>query len=175
MKINNKIFKEEDSFLVFKTNSDDIVLAHERSCEIGVLPNSFTRGMGRMVGCLGEIAVNRLIPKSKYVGDKVFSHDIISKKRRIEVKSKTCTSTPKGHYIASVNGKESMNPDNDVYFFTRVRKDLMYVWIVGWLATEDFFSKAEFKSRGDKDDHGFVYSASGYHIPIEDLNRVADF
>ena len=89
MKINNKIFKEEDSFLVFKTNSDDIVLAHERSCEIGGLPNSFTRGMGRMVGCLGEIAVNRLIPKSKYVGDKVFSHDIISKKRRIEVKSKT--------------------------------------------------------------------------------------
>ena len=68
-----------------------------------------------------------------------------------------------------------MNPDNDVYFFTRVRKDLMYVWIVGWLPTEDFFSKAEFKSRGDKDDHGFVYSASGYHIPIEDLNRVADF
>jgi hypothetical protein len=175
MKINNKHFKEEDSFAVFETSSEHIVKAHERSCEIGILPNSFTRGMGRMVGCLGEIAVNHLIPRSKYVGNKIFSHDIVSKKRRIEVKSKTCTSAPKGHYIASVNGKENMSPDNDIYFFTRVRKDLMFVWIVGWLPTEDLFKRATFKARGEKDDCDFVYSASGYHIPIEGLNKVGDF
>ena len=175
MKINKKHFKEEDSFAVFETSSDDIVVAHERSCEIGVLPNSFTRGMGRMVGCLGEIAVNWLLPKSKYVGNKVFSHDIVSKKKRIEVKSKTCTSAPKSNYIASVNGKKDMSPENDVYFFTRVRKDLMFVWIVGWLPTEELFKRATFKLRGEKDDHNFVYSASGYHIPIEKLNKVSDF
>ena len=58
---------------------------------MGVLPNSFTRGMGRMTGCLGEVVVNNFIKKSKYVGDSVFTHDLVYKNKKIEIKSKTCS------------------------------------------------------------------------------------
>ena len=50
-------FIETNSFALYKPSSEDISLAHSRATEMGVLPNSFTRGMGRMTGCLGEIAV----------------------------------------------------------------------------------------------------------------------
>ena len=55
---------------------------------MGVLPNSFTQGMGRMTGCLGEIVVNKFIKKSVYVGNYVFTHDLEHRHKRIEVKSK---------------------------------------------------------------------------------------
>ena len=127
-----KKFKQSGSFVVYTPSGEDISLAHSRASEMGVLPNSFTRGMGRMTGCLGEIAVNKFIKKSKYVGDAVFTHDLTHKNKKIEVKSKTCSSIPKPEYTVSVNISQSKIPDNDMYFFTRVRKDLMFVWIVGW-------------------------------------------
>tara|TARA_R100000655_G_scaffold68863_1_gene107122 strand:- start:47840 stop:48271 length:432 start_codon:yes stop_codon:yes gene_type:complete len=138
---------------------------------MGVLPNSFTQGMGRMTGCLGEIVVNKFIKKSVYVGNYVFTHDLEHRHKRIEVKSKTCGSIPKPEYSVSVNGSSKKIPDNDVYFFTRVRKDLMFVWIVGWLPTTKFFQVAQFKKRGEQDDHGFTYKAAGYHTEMDKLNN----
>ena len=85
-----KKFTFTDDFAVYRPVSDDLVVAHKRSCDMGVLPNSFTRGMGRMAGCLGEIAVHKFIKRSKYVGDTTYTHDIEHKKRRVEVKSKSC-------------------------------------------------------------------------------------
>ena len=163
-------FIETDSFALYKPSSEDISLAHSRATEMGVLPNSFTRGMGRMTGCLGEIAVNRFLKKSKYVGDTSFTHDIEHKKKLVEVKSKTCTSIPKPEYVVSVNCAKGEIPDNDIYFFTRVRKDLMVVWILGWLPTTKYFKVAKFMGRGEQDEHGFVYKAAGYHTTIDNLN-----
>jgi len=166
---NKKRFKVEDNFVVYRPTSDDLVTAHKRSCKLGVLPNSFTQGLGRMAGYLGEIAVQNYLKRSKYVGDSVYTHDIEYKKRKIEVKSKSCATPPKPHYSASVNCKKQFMPDNDVYFFTRVRKDFMVVWIVGWLPTTKLLKEAEYKNRGDKDTDGFVYKTSGLHIDIGDL------
>mgnify|MGYP003108519641 FL=1 len=168
-------FSKSGSFILYKPTSDDISLAHTRATAMGVLPNSFTKGMGRMTGCLGEIAVNKFISKSKYVGDNLFTHDLEHKKKRIEIKSKTCSSIPKPEYIVSVNTPKSKIPDNDVYFFTRVRKDLMFVWILGWLPTTKYFSIASFMNRGDKDEHGFMYKASGYHTAISELNDPKEY
>ena len=165
-----KKFTKVDSFALYKPSGDDISLAHTRSSEMGVLPNSFTRGMGRMTGCLGEIAVNKFIRRSRYVGDSCYTHDIEHKKKRIEVKSKACSSKPKPEYVVSVNFSKDKVPDNDVYFFTRVRKDLMVVWILGWLPTTKYFATSNFMAKGDKDSFGFVYKAAGYHTSISNLN-----
>ena len=122
-----------------------------------------------------SIAVNKFIPRSKYVGHKVFKYDIVKGKHKIEVKSKTCTSCPKDHYVASVNGPKKIDPANNVYFFTRVSKDLRYVWIVGWITKDDFFEKSVFKNKNEKDEEGFVYRVSGYHIKIKDLEDPKTF
>tara|TARA_R100001463_G_scaffold136627_1_gene202606 strand:+ start:889 stop:1434 length:546 start_codon:yes stop_codon:yes gene_type:complete len=161
--------ENKDRVLRYRIKGKDIEKAQDMCDEMGVLPNSFTRGMGRMVGFLGEIAVNKFIPRSKYVGNKVFKYDIVKGRNKIEVKSKTCTSCPKEHYVASVNGPKKLDPANNVYFFTRVSKDLRYVWIVGWITTKDFFKKSVFKKKNEKDEEGFVYRVSGYHIKIKDL------
>ena len=78
-------FSRAKGMLVFSPTGDDIKEAFERSEELGVLPNSFTRGMGRMTGFLGEIAFERLYPQANYVGDKSFTHDYVLGKKTIEL------------------------------------------------------------------------------------------
>ncbi len=167
---NKKRFRYKKGVVVYNTVSSDIALAHERTCKMGVLSNSYTHGVGRMTGFLGEIAVNLYLPKSKYVGSAEHSFDILYRKKRIEVKSKTCAGLPEPHYNAFVNSKKDAEHDNDIYFFTRVRRDLQRVYLVGWLPTATLFNKAKFFHRGDKDPTGFQFKSSGYVIPIEDLS-----
>ena len=96
-------FSRAKGMLVFTPTGDDIKEAFERSEELGVLPNSFTRGMGRMTGFIGEIAFERLYPQADYVGDTSFTHDYVLGKKTIDVKSKSCTSIPQPDFTASVN------------------------------------------------------------------------
>ena len=152
---NKPQFKEEKNLLVFSPTSADIGLAHKRAKKMGTLRGSFTRGMGNMVGCLGEICVEKLLPHSKYVGNAVYSHDFVYKNKRIEVKSKSCTSVPL--------------PDNDIYVFTRVRKDLIKAWVVGWYPTTKLLKKTKFREKGYTFKDGFVTKVSGHHIPIKKL------
>ena len=164
-----KRFRYEKGIVIYDTISADIALAHERTCKMGVLSNSYTHGVGRMTGFLGEIAVNLYLRRSKYVGSAEHSFDLLYKKKRIEIKSKTCGGLPEPHYNAFVNSKKDVEHDNDVYFFTRVRRDLQKVYLVGWLPTDVLFKKATFFYRGDKDETGFQFKSSGYVIPIKDL------
>ena len=175
MKSKKKQFNTSDEFVKFTPSGKDICVAHERAKEMGVLPNSYTRGLGRMAGCLGEIAVNKYLPRSKYVGDVSYCFDLIYKKKEIEIKSKTCSSVPKPEYSAFVNCKNNPVLNNDIYFFTRVRRDLMQVWLVGWLPTTQLLKKAKFVKRGDSDKDGFVFKSSGLHIPINKLNSPKNF
>ena len=170
-----KRFKTQKDFVVFTPASEDISLADERSCAMGVLPGSYMRGLGNLTGCLGEIAVKSYLPRSRYVGDKVFTHDIVYKKQKVEVKSKTCSGQPKPEYSAFVNCKKDIIPENDVFFFTRVRRDLARVYLVGWLLAPTFFDEAKFRKIGDEDKAGFVFKSNGYQITIGELNPPLQF
>ncbi len=165
-------FKHSDDCALFTVAGEDVALAHQRSCAMGILPSSYTQGHGRITGCLGEIAVKSYLPRSRYVGDKVYSHDIVYKKQKLEVKSKICSGRPKKEFSAFVNGRESLKEkyDYDIVVFTRVRRDLVYVYIVGWLPAPTFFDEAVYYKRGDVDDTGFKFMSSGYQIPISELN-----
>ena len=59
----------------FTPNSENVKQAFERSQNLGILPNSFTRGAGRMTGFLGEIGFERLFSSAKYVGNYSLPHD----------------------------------------------------------------------------------------------------
>lgn len=166
-------FSRSKGMLVFTPTGDDIKDAFERSEELGVLPNSFTRGMGRMTGFLGEIAFERLYPQAKYVGDTSFTHDYVLGKKTIDVKSKTCTSIPKPNYTASVNCKKDKKLQAKIYFFTRVSKDLSTAWLLGWSTARAIETKSNYKKRGEYDADGFCYRINGYHIPISSLRRAS--
>jgi len=153
----------------FTPNSENVKQAFERSQNLGVLPNSFTRGAGRMTGFLGEIAFELLFPDSKYVGNYSRTHDYLMGSRKIDVKSKTCRDKPKPHFTASVVCPESKPLKASHYFFVRVRKDLTRAWMLGWITKNRLLEQGEFKRKGDEDEYGFTYKVSGWHIPISSL------
>ena len=170
-----KRFKYQKDLVVFTPSSEDISLAHERSCAMGILPGSYMRGMGNLTGCLGEISVKAYLPRSRYVGDKTFTHDVVYRKQKVEVKSKTCSGQPKPEFSAFVNCKKGSIHENDVFFFTRVRRDLARVYLVGWLPTPTMLDEATYRKIGDKDDMGFVFKSNGYQITIGELNPPLQF
>jgi hypothetical protein len=167
----SKRFKERDDYVLYTIDGGDIALAHQRSCAMGVLPSSYTQGHGRITGCLGEIAVNHYLPRSRYVGDKIFTYDLTFRKQKVEVKSKICSGCPKKDFSAFLNGKEDIEYDHDVVVFTRVRRDLAFAYIVGWLPSPTFFDEAIYYNKGDVDDIGFSFMSAGYQIPISELNH----
>lgn len=162
-------FKQNKNLIVFSPSGEDIALAHKRAKKMGTLRGSFTRGMGNMIGCLGEISVEKFLPHCKYMGDIHYSHDFVYKNKRVEVKSKSCASIPLPHYMASLNLKKDTHPNNDMYIFTRVRKDLMCVWLVGWYPTTKLIKKTKFRDKGYVFKDGFTTKSAGHHIPIKKL------
>ena len=171
-----KRFEYIKDFAVYRPSDEDVILAHTRSCKLGVIPHPHIKGNGRMTGYLGEIAIQKYLgARSRYVGDKEYTHDIVYKKQRVEVKSKACIRRPDPEYIAFVNGRRNMEPNNDVYFFSRVRRDFRRVYIVGWLPTSTFFDEATYYDVGDYDEHGYHFLLSGYTIPIAELNTPKEF
>tara|TARA_R110000824_G_scaffold6960_6_gene31930 strand:- start:8214 stop:8765 length:552 start_codon:yes stop_codon:yes gene_type:complete len=170
-----KRFKYQKDLAVFTPSGEDIALAHERSCAMGILPGSYMRGLGNLTGCLGEIAVNAYLPRSRYVGNDIFTHDIVYKKQKVEVKSKTCSGQPKPQFNAFVNCKEDKIHENDIFFFTRVRRDLARVYLVGWLPTPTLIDEATYRKVGDVDNEGFIFKSNGYQMPIGELNPPIQF
>jgi hypothetical protein len=112
-------------------SAEDLKEASNRAAQLGVQPNSFTGGRGRMTGFLGEVAFENYYKECGYVGDSSFTHDYMLKDWKIEVKSKSCSSKPKLEYNVSVNGADNKEWLNDIFFFTRVNSSYSRVWRLG--------------------------------------------
>tara|TARA_R100000654_G_scaffold6209_1_gene16468 strand:+ start:1510 stop:2046 length:537 start_codon:yes stop_codon:yes gene_type:complete len=166
-----KHFKRSNGMLVFTPTSDHVKEAFERSEKLGVLPNSFTRGAGRMTGFLGEVAFECLYPQAIYEGDESFKHDYVIGNRTIDIKSKSCAGVPQPHYTASVNCPEGKKLPAKAYFFVRVRNDFQKAWLLGWATALTIQRKADYKLRGEPDEYGFTYKVDGYHLPIAALRK----
>lgn len=165
----------QNRFVLFKPNKDDVAEAFRRSQSLGVPPSSYTKGIGRMTGFLGEVAFGKYVESSVHVGEQCFTHDYLYNNKKVDVKSKTCTTKPRLHYLASVNSYANKKPQADLYFFTRVHKDLSKVWLLGWASAHHITKKRHFKSKGETDEHGFTYLCNGYHLQIRSLRRPDSF
>jgi hypothetical protein len=164
-------------FIEFRPSGEDYKLAAERSERMGVLANSYTRGAGRMFGLLGEIAVE------KYLGDIITpcgelskSYDLLTDSGiSIEVKTKRARAIPKPEYVASVEQKRTHMFENDLFVFLRAHDSMVKLWLLGWIKTDSFKRRSEFKKAGEPDgDSGFTYRVDGYHIPISKLKKMED-
>lgn len=159
------------SMLLFKPNADDVKEAYIRAEKLGVKDNSFTKGAGRMVGFLGEVAFEKLYPEAKYVGGGSYTHDYELGKRTIDVKSKKCKTTPQPDFTASVNCSKTKQLKASTYFFTRVHESLSEVWVLGWAPASAIQCGKNYKRRGETDAYGFKYKVNGYHVEISTLRR----
>lgn len=159
---------------------DNILLSEAEllKSNIPLLNNSITQGQGTLAGCIGEIAVRDYII-SLGIGAKIVGHydyDILtSNNKKIEVKTKRCTSIPKPHYecsVANFNDKQNC----DFYFFTRVSND--FVYLLGYISKNDFFLKSSQKKSGDFDSNvlpngtNFKFHANCRNLFIYDLKKL---
>lgn len=149
--------------------------AEKLSNEIPLLNNSITRGQGTLAGCIGEIAVRDYI-RSLKVGAEIVGHydyDILtSNSKKIEVKTKRCTSVPRASYECSVANFNDRQ-DCDYYFFTRVSNT--HVYLLGFLGKDEFKIKSRQMTKGQTDRNvlpngkNFKFHANCRNVLISEL------
>jgi hypothetical protein len=146
-----------------------INLARTHANRLGAIKNSFTNGQGNLIGYLGEVIVY------DYLGVKYDStkhskdFDLIVSGKKLEIKTKKCSSPPKDSYLCSV-ASTSMHQDCDYYIFTRVDVNLTKAWILGYISKKDFLSSGFFGKKGEADGkNGFAFKVDCHNIKISDL------
>lgn len=155
-----------------KASPDTLVTARKMAQRIGVLRNSITNGEGNFIAALGELAVKRLV-RGYWVGH--YQYDVLSEEgEKLEVKSVKTTVVPKPHYRVHVCAHND-SQDCDYYVFTRVwlRDDGPVVYVLGKLTPAEFFAKAEFRSRGEKEPGtGWEVKEDSWSVRIEELEEL---
>lgn len=150
--------------------TEDIVLAKQKSQEMGKLNNSIRKGEGNIIGFLGEILFIREFGGTH---SNTYDYDVIFNDKKIDIKTKETTVEPKSYYYASVaafNTKQKC----DAYYFVRIKKDLSVGWLLGGMLKSEFFSKAIFNKAGEEDptSHlGWRFRADCYNLEIKDLSE----
>ena len=155
-----------------KITDDMKTRAWRKAREMGKLNNSITEGDGNIAGFLGEEIANEVI-KGKITN--TYDYDIVDDDElRYDVKTKRCTSEPRGYYecsVAAYNTKQSC----DYYVFVRienVKHKWKRSWVLGAYDKESYFKDAKFLKKGQYDpDNGFRVKADCYNIPINKLEQ----
>lgn len=150
-------------------SQNDQLQAGREADSLGVLNNSITGGRGNLAGKLGEIAVARFLGVKR--GRDTRDYDLLYEGKRIEVKTKNCTSPPKPSYRVSV-AATNIRQQCDFYVFTRLLSDLKTCYLLGFMPKEVFYKEAEYYEKGQVDPDGdgkWVFKESCYNMPIEAL------
>jgi hypothetical protein len=145
--------------------------AQALSKDMGRLRGSITGGAGNMIGFLGELVLSNQLGYKHKGTDFNYDYDLTYHGLTIDVKSKGCTSEPREEYTASVSGWNTKQKC-DIYFFTRVlTTDYSTVWLLGWLPPSEFYDKATFTKKGERDpSNGWLCRADQYSVSIKELN-----
>ena len=135
--------------------------------ELGTIRNSITKGKGNLVGFLGEAVANCALG-GEWVN--TYDYDLVLKDgTKVDVKSKTVTSVPQGHYdcsVAALNTKQKC----DAYAFVRIKKDLSAGWYLGILEKDAYLEQSVYLHAGDVDpSNNFQVRSNCYNLKINQL------
>lgn len=144
----------------------------------GNIRNSIRKGMGNLVGYLGEEIV--LATVEDCIEHNTFNYDMIrfpdsDFQYSIDVKTKERTVEPRPFYTTHV-AKTSMHQDVDVYVFCQVnvKRGPKRGWILGWMQKQDYIDKSRFMAAGEKDSFGWENRVDGYVLEISKLNPISE-
>ena len=149
--------------------------AWHKARSMGKLKNSILQGEGNIAGFLGEEVVNDLIDG---IISNTYDYDIVyetkSQNIKYDVKTKRCTSPPKPYYECSVAAYNTKQ-DCDRYAFVRiewVKGQWVLSWVLGWLESKEYYSKAKKLCKGDVDpSNGYKVKADCNNVAISDLRE----
>ncbi len=150
-----------------KISDIDMMTARSRSDLMGVLASSRTQGKGNLAGFVGE-ALTEKHTSGKLVES--FDYDILIGDLRVDVKTKSCSSEPKAHYLCSVMSYQLKN-ECDGYIFVRVNLAAGVGWLLGYIAKADLLERGFFAKKGDRDGR-FTFTEDCWNLKVEDLLEV---
>lgn len=142
--------------------------------KIPKLRNSITRGRNTVYGMIGEIIVAEYLRVNLR---NTFDYDLIKKTKKIDVKTKVCSSAPKPEYEATISAANSKQKC-DYYLFTRVSDDMKTCWILGIISKRSFFKKARFCKEGEidpKSKQKWRFRADCFNVEIGELTSISKF
>lgn len=140
------------------------------------LNNSITRGKSNLYGAMGEILFKQYLEDNGYSfqHEGTYNFDFIADGKRWEVKTKRTTVEPRPNYLCSV-ADFNTEQECDYYVFARVLEGFEKGYLLGVMPRDEFYDKAIFKSKGDKDVNGFVFKADCLNMPIKMLYDMEEF
>ena len=150
--------------------ADMIERAERRAREMGILNKSFMKGRGNVVGFLGEEIVLAALPGSRLADD--YNYDIEWEGARFEVKTKRTTASPLPYYMCSVSDHNTLQDTNNYIFCRVLSQNGMFTkgWVLGYIAKGDFFRRARFMRKGEKEgDNGYIVKNDCWSVRIDEL------
>ena len=138
--------------------------------DIGRLKNSITKGQGNLAGIVGEYIVHKYLKDSEW--QNTYDYDLIENNKKIDVKTKRCSSKPRDNYDCSV-AETSLHQGCDEYIFVRILNNLSKAWILGRMGRDAFFKKAKHMKKGQVDkSNNFTVHANCYNLQIKELDTL---
>ena len=132
------------------------------------LKNSITKGLGNMIGAVGEIVV---CDTYGGVQQNTYDYDLLINGYKIDVKTKNLSrkATPQDGWNAQVSDFNTTQKC-DFYCFVFVTDDFKTAFIGGFIAKDRFYEKATFNKKGEVNGYlGWVYKSNCYNIPLREL------
>lgn len=103
-----------------------------------------------LIGYIGEEIIKEFLNIKS--NSETYEYDIVSKGKKIEVKTISCSFKPKLNYLCTVNSHDLNKvhkQDADYYIFLRINSDFSKGWILGYIKCPDFFKKGTFVEKGE--------------------------
>jgi hypothetical protein len=168
-----------------ETTQEMIDNARLKAKSLGSINNSILRGAGNLAGYLGEEAVASYLGAdivSNNRGRDKYNYDLVLEDgRRMEVKTKRRSVSPRSNYDVSV-AQTSKHQRPDLYGFVSLEfertsgrhpkkyYDLKNVWLCGYMPVEEYWERAILWKSGQIDPtNGFKTHVDMYNMTISDL------
>lgn len=130
--------------------------------------HSFKRN-GLYIGCLGEVIYERYDRTA--IRTNTFHYDFTVDNKKVDVKTKLCSSQPRLHYECSVY--DYFHQDCDKYVFIRINKDHTKAWILGEITKDRLLREGKHCKAGNIDPtNNLRYQKDSTNILIRELNDV---
>ena len=159
---------------------EEMALAYETGKDVieTEMKNNHTGNnkLSKYAGYVGQIAAMKRL-KAVNVDD--YEYDLEWMGKRIEVKSKICSSIPQANYSATVYAS---NADQmcDVYLFTRVLRNAFDedklehgAYLLGWIDRDNYDNRFHQVKQGEDDD-GYEEPADAFKIQLDQLRAIEE-
>ena len=155
---------------------DMISRAKKKAAELPDSRHSFMNWERHVVGFVGQEIFEEVFPMGVISsGNNVYNYDYILGKRKVEVKTKMCSTVPTPDYECSIYTYYQQKPD--YYFFIRVFKKngkFPYGWLLGYTSIEDFNKNKYLVKANTKQSNSLTTRVSTWNVKIKTLTPISN-